>query len=107
MNRTPASRLLSSALACLAMHSLPSVAVTNPSEEGRRLYHAACAMCHGAELKAAGGIPDLRRTGLDDKAFQAVVKEGRAGTIMPSMKARLSDEEIRKIRAYVRSAASE
>lgn len=76
-------------------------------DEGKQLYHAICAMCHGAELKAAGGIPDLRAARLDDQAFLAVVKEGRPGTIMTPMKNRLSDEEIRMIRAYVRTSAGE
>lgn len=74
-------------------------------EEGSKLYHASCAMCHGAGLQAAGGIPDLRKTTLDEPAFRQVVKEGRPGTIMPPMKHSLSDDDILKIRTYIRAAA--
>jgi len=88
----------------LAAHH--AFAVTDTVEEGKRLYHMSCAMCHGAELKAAGGIPDLRNTLLDDRAFQSVVSNGRPGTIMPAMKNNLNDEEIRKILMYVRAAAA-
>ncbi|HJV84075.1 MAG TPA: c-type cytochrome [Noviherbaspirillum sp.] len=86
-------------------HSAYADAGEGTVEEGKNLYQATCAMCHGTELNASGGIPDLRKTMLDDDAFQQVVREGRSGTIMPPMKHALSDEEIRKIRTYVRSAA--
>jgi quinohemoprotein ethanol dehydrogenase len=97
--------VLLAAVSAFAMHH--AIAAADAAAEGKELYHAACSMCHGAELKAAGGIPDLRMTLLDDQAFAAVVREGRPGTIMPPMKGRLSDEEIGKIRAYIRTSAGE
>ncbi|OWW19061.1 c-type cytochrome [Noviherbaspirillum denitrificans] len=93
-------------LALSAFVLQPAVADSD-IDGGRKLYHATCAMCHGQELKAAGGIPDLRKTALDDQGFYAVVKEGRPGTIMPPMKQALNDEEIGRIRAYVKAAARE
>lgn len=69
---------------------------------GKALYQRSCAMCHGADAVASGGIPDLRRFSGSDPEFVATVREGRPGTIMPSMKQSLSDEEIAKIRDYVR-----
>ena len=95
-------RLLAT-VSALAMHHPCTAAAA--AEEGKKLYHAVCSMCHGTELNAAGGMPDLRMTRLDDQAFTAVVREGRPGTIMPPMKSRLSDEEIGKIRAYIKSSA--
>lgn len=105
MSMKPAhhSHLLLAALSALAVHH--ACAAADTAEDGRKLYHASCAMCHGAELKAAGGIPDLRKTTLDDQTFRAVVRDGRPGTIMPPMKGRLSDEEIGKIRAYIKISA--
>lgn len=94
------------ALLSLAVSMLSTAAWADSDiEGGKKLYHATCAMCHGQELKAAGGIPDLRKTALDDQGFRAVVREGRPGTIMPPMKHALSDEEIGRIRTYVRAAA--
>lgn len=97
--------LLLMAVSSFGVHQ--SSAAADRVDEGKKLYHAICSMCHGAELKAAGGIPDLRVARLDDQAFLSVVREGRPGTIMPPMKSRLSDEEIRMIRAYVRTSASD
>lgn len=95
--------LLLATVSTLAMHQTGAAA--DAADEGKMLYDAVCSMCHGPELKAAGGIPDLRVTLLDDLGFAAVVREGRPGTIMPPMKNRLSDEEIRKIRAYIKTSA--
>ena len=91
------------ALSTLAMHHACFAA--GAAADGKKLYQAFCAMCHGTELKAAGGIPDLRTTTLNDEAFVAVVREGRPNTIMLPMKNRLSDEEIGRIRAYIRTFA--
>lgn len=89
-------------LSTVAMHS---AFAASPVAGGKKLYDATCAMCHGQELKASGGIPDLRETKLDDQGFRTVVKNGRPGTIMPPMKNTLNDEEIAQIRAYVRASS--
>lgn len=95
----------------LSAIALASVAVVHLAarasavDEGRKIYQNTCAMCHGAELNASGGIPDLRKSKLDDDSFLQTVRNGRAGTIMPSMKERLSDDDIRKVRAYIKASS--
>lgn len=89
----------------LSIVTMHSAFAADPVAGGKNLYHATCAMCHGQDLKASGGIPDLRETKLDDQGFRTVVKNGRPGTIMPPMKGTLSDEEIAQIRAYVRASS--
>lgn len=98
------SHLLLIPLSFVVVHA---ASAADAVERGKALYHATCAMCHGQELKASGGIPDLRRTRLDDQGFRAVVRDGRPGTIMPSMKHSLSDEDIAQIGMYIRTAAKE
>jgi len=93
------------ALLSLSLLTAQSAIADDAAERGRKLYHATCAMCHGQELKASGGIPDLRKSKLDDEGFRAVVRDGRPGTIMPPMKNTLNDEEIARIRTYIRAAA--
>jgi mono/diheme cytochrome c family protein len=91
-----------SMLAAAALMSAMIHAQANDAAAGKALYQRSCAMCHGPDAVPAGGIPDLRKFRGSDPEFLATVREGRPGTIMPSMKQALSDEEIVKIRDYVR-----
>lgn len=99
------SKLLNLALAMASLAVFPHSARADAAEDGKKLYHAACAMCHGADLNAAGGIPDLRKSKLDEDNFLQTVRNGRPGTIMPPMKGNLSDEDIRKVRAYIKASS--
>jgi quinohemoprotein ethanol dehydrogenase len=46
-------------------------------EDGERLYHKYCAVCHGAGGVAGGtSIPDLRRTTVPYSAFDVIVRQG-------------------------------
>ena len=75
-----------------------------PTEQGRKLWSANCAVCHGAEGKGGRG-PDLisgkfRRGGTDDDLYRAM-RNGIPGTEMPGFP--LSGVESMQLLAYVRA----
>lgn len=75
--------------------------------EGKRLWaDAGCYACHGADAQGAVG-PDLtddewRYRPTDRTVFNAIAK-GRSGTVMVGWSEMLSDDEIWKIVAWIRS----
>tara|TARA_B100000678_G_scaffold140223_1_gene116991 strand:+ start:151 stop:399 length:249 start_codon:yes stop_codon:yes gene_type:complete len=72
-------------------------------------YLNTCATCHGGNVRTAGIIPDLRRSGTisDRDAFYAVVGEGiLADRGMISFSENYTREEIEAIRAYIVSRAN-
>ena len=75
--------------------------------EGKRLWaDAGCYACHGAEAQGAVG-PDLtddewRYRPTDRTVFNAIAR-GRGGTVMVAWSDMLSDDEIWKIVAWIRS----
>ena len=78
-------------------------------EQGRMAYLNTCATCHGGNVRTAGIIPDLRRSGTisDRDAFYAVVGEGiLADRGMISFSENYTREEIEAIRAYIVSRAN-
>ena len=93
--------------------------------DGKRLYDANCANCHGARAQGAvkagfeisviaerGGKqpPDLTDSAWDhgstDTEIAAVIKKGIPAGMMAPYEGRLSDVEIQHVVAYVRSFAS-
>ena len=104
------------ALAVAAFAAAPAAADgdTNPYAgnaeaiaEGKRLWaDAGCYACHGAEAQGAVG-PDLtddewRYRPTDRTVFNAIAR-GRSGTVMVAWSDTLSDDEIWKIVAWIRS----
>lgn len=90
-------------------------AATNPYsgdptavEEGRRLYiKTGCYSCH--ELSGTGGgmVADLTKTTLSDGELFKTISKGRPGTLMVKWGGILTDDEIWKIVAYIRSIRSD
>ena len=93
--------------------------------DGKRLYDANCANCHGARAQGAvkAGIaisiiaeqggkqpPDLTDAAWDhgstDAEIVTVIKKGIPSGMMAPYEGRLSDVEIRNVVAYVRSLSS-
>jgi mono/diheme cytochrome c family protein len=71
--------------------------------QGNVLYHRVCGKCHGRNGISGGISPDLRRFQGSDQDFITTAQTGRPGTMMPSWKDVLSEDELVQIRAYVKS----
>lgn len=93
--------------------------------DGKRLYDANCANCHGARAQGAvkegfdisiiterGGKqpPDLTDSAWDhgstDTEIIAMVKKGLPQAMMPGYEGTLSDVQVRNVVAYIRSLSS-
>jgi mono/diheme cytochrome c family protein len=71
-------------------------------EAGESVYNDNCAACHGDGLRTSGQFFDLRRLTPGDRArFDNSVRNGKGQ--MPPWKGVLSDEQIDRIWAYIRS----
>jgi cytochrome c oxidase cbb3-type subunit III len=72
--------------------------------EGKRIYNAQCASCHGIRGDGGRGAtlakPKLRHAP-DGKALEQVIGRGIAGSEMP--RSALAPEQVRQVAAYVRS----
>lgn len=73
-------------------------------ERGRSLYRRTCYICH---LDSGGRGPDLRKSTLRGQDFMRIVINGKKNTQMPAWKGKLSEEDMWKILAYVRSLTVE
>ena len=77
------------------------------AEDGFGEYAGRCLGCHGWDAKSAGMAPDLRASAIlgSGEAFADVVRDGsRQHNGMPAYR-HLSDEQLLKIRHYVRREA--
>ena len=73
---------------------------------GREIYAEHCAQCHGERLMATGAAPDLKLLRADQRArFDEIVREGKGQ--MPAFAGMISDEEVDRIWAYIRSRAEQ
>lgn len=72
-------------------------------ERGRSLYRRTCYICH---LDSGGRGPDLRKSTLQGQDFMRIVINGKKNTQMPAWKGKLSEDDMWKILAYIRSPAS-
>jgi quinohemoprotein ethanol dehydrogenase len=87
----------------------PAIGVTATSEalhDGKLLYGAQCAGCHGLGV-VAGPLPDLRYASKTvHEQFEAIVLGGARSRLgMPSFKDLLTAEQARAIQAYILSRA--
>lgn len=78
------------------------------SEDGKRLFVANCAPCHGPDGDAIAGIDfghgKFRRASSDDDVLE-IIRSGIQGTGMPAFSNELSEVEIRRLVAYLRYLA--
>jgi len=89
----------------------PAITMTASPEtvhEGKLLYGAKCAWCHGIDV-VASSLPDLRyATKTVQEQFEAIVLGGTRSSLgMPSFKDLLGGDQVRAIQAYILSRASE
>jgi putative heme-binding domain-containing protein len=104
-------------LTCFSLLTLPptiaaaqtrplGAAISTDIAAGRRIFDAQCAWCHGAGGTGGTG-PDLRRATLrhaaNDATLVEIVRNGIAGTEMPSFAVALTDAMAWQTAAYVRS----
>ena len=79
------------------------------STEGKQLFVANCALCHGPDGDAVPGVDfghgKFQRASSDSDVVE-IVKAGIPGTGMPGFSNELSEVEIRMLAAYLRYLAS-
>jgi len=107
-------RLLGVALALLtAFAGAQGVAVPDLKQladpqwiaQGRETFVQTCGNCHGAEGDAGKARPFRERVDWDPQVIHDVIANGRrrGANVMPAWKDSLSDDEIWRITAYIRS----
>ena len=69
--------------------------------QGRALYLASCAHCHGVDATGDEG-PDLHGIGVSDRYIAATITRGIKGE-MPSFRKKLGGDDVARLTAYVRS----
>lgn len=116
---TPIARLLRTALFVGLLWHTPTTTAAEQHErgaheataadiaEGRSVFHANCAPCHGLGARGGGRGPDLTtgnwaHGGSDAEIFRTIT-HGVPGTDMPANE--LEDAEVRSIIAFLRSLA--
>lgn len=94
---------------CITVFMSALLLASGKDKEGRALYSAQCASCHGDNGKAEAGLPG---TALNNRQFLNTVsdrdlfhyiKYGRQNTRMPAYEASLTDEQINHIVSWLRS----
>jgi mono/diheme cytochrome c family protein len=112
------TKVLVAVLFVLMLASSMALAQTrlSPIDKGKRLYQRNCLRCHGPALDGKGPdaasstVPPANfRTYLsrlkDDVEFEKTIKQGKKFLGMHSWKDTLTDEQVRDLIAYIRSAA--
>ena len=74
-------------------------------QEGRGKFIQTCGYCHGPEGDSGKHKPFRERVDWDPAAIHGVIANGRrrGANVMPAWKDTLSDDEIWRITAYIRS----
>jgi mono/diheme cytochrome c family protein len=72
-----------------------------PANQGYHLYMLNCAHCHGTDARGDEG-PDLHDVLKSNGRIAAMIKNGVKGE-MPKFGAKLNDDEVRALIAFVRS----
>lgn len=88
---------------------LSTESITGNAAHGKTLYEQKCASCHGIQGEGVSA-PALGNAMLlataSDQFLRYAIAEGRDGTLMPSFKDSLNQDEINNLVAYLRSRAS-
>lgn len=95
----------SAASAAAAVPTLQQLADPEWIAAGRKRFISACAYCHGQEGEAGKVKSFKERPGWDPQRIHEVIANGRrrAGNVMPSWKDSISDDEIWRLVAYIKS----
>ena len=77
-------------------------AATDAMAQGKAIYEANCAACHGADGKAMlAGAKDMTITELTDADIMSLLQNGKNG--MPAYKDVYSEEELKNVLGYART----
>jgi mono/diheme cytochrome c family protein len=71
------------------------------AEQGQKLFLLNCAHCHGTDARGDEG-PDLHGVTKTDARIASTIKNGVKGE-MPKFGAKLTDDDVRALTAFVRS----
>lgn len=93
----------------LSVFAVAASAQEKEATEGKTLFHANCAMCHGADgigntpVGKAMHIVDLRSAAVQkntDAQLTSIIENGK--NKMPAFKSKLKPEQVKDLVAYVR-----
>jgi len=103
-----AALVLMASVACaqgIAAPDLRQLADPQWIAQGRETFVQTCGNCHGAEGDAGKARPFRERVDWDPQAIHDVIANGRrrGANVMPAWKDSLSEDEIWRITAYIRS----
>ncbi len=94
--------------ACLAFGLLVGIAGVRAAEDGKALFDAKCAMCHGKDGVAkpmAKGAANLNDTKFQEanstSAIEKIIADGKGK--MKGLKEKLTPEQIKLIAAHVKT----
>lgn len=85
-----------------------TTAGTTAAIDAKALFAANCAACHGANRQGISGLgPALTPASLAGHAEHLVgyIRDGKPGTVMPSFKGRLSDDQIKAVAEFLTTVA--
>lgn len=81
---------------------LVAVSVTAQQPDGRKLFEAKCAKCHGKDgLRGRFGAANLKISRLDDVQLFRVISKGK--NWMPAWERKLAPEQIRSVITYIKT----
>lgn len=106
--------IISATLGASMGEAIPSEGITGDAGKGKVLFQRLFATCHGPQGHGDGPLgnalvpPAANLTfpttqAKPDAALSVAIKDGKAGTAMPSFKHQLTDENVKDVISFVRS----
>jgi cytochrome c oxidase cbb3-type subunit 3 len=99
---------LALSLVALAVIALAGAPAAQAAADGKALYDAKCAMCHGkdgvakAMAKGSANLNDARwQAATKTEAIEAVISDGKGK--MKGLKGKMTPEEIQAVAEYVKT----
>jgi len=93
--------VLRAAVGVLALCAVPATISHGQEDTGKGIFSRVCQMCHGAEGHGDAG-PSLVPLEKEYEEVLGIVREG-AGQMPPIAPERVSDEDVKRIVAYLKS----
>ena len=85
----------------------PRKTVPDEYQAGQEIFHRECASCHGPDAMGGNRAPKLIQeiyssNDYSDEKISGIILNGSSSGAMPSLKGKVSDEEIKEIIEYIR-----